>query len=51
MKQFTGKCPDCGGEVELVGAEDQGDFVTVLYDCKDCYDRIVVMYSNGIVAE
>ncbi|WP_169717645.1 hypothetical protein SPSIL_014980 [Sporomusa silvacetica DSM 10669] len=51
MKPFNGKCPECGGEVELVGAEDQGDFVVVTYDCVDCKDRFTVIFSNGIVTE
>ena len=51
MKPFNGECPTCGGEVELVGTEDQGDFVVVTYDCEDCKDRFNVIYSGGIVAE
>lgn len=51
MNPFNGVCPECGGEVELVGAEDHGDFVIVTYDCEKCFDRVCVMYAAGLIME
>lgn len=51
VKPFNGVCPECAGEVTLIGAEDQDDFVIVTYDCEKCFDRVCVMYAAGLIME